>query len=134
MPEPERIHGTPSARAWTRLRLRVPAPLAAVLLAVILAPTACADGGGGFGGVEVPDRETFVATYVDLRVAALTAPGDTLGEEVRTRILAEHGVTEEQLLAFVERHGEDLQFMRGVWDEVETRLDAIRPRAEDTAR
>lgn len=72
------------------------------------------------------DRETFIATYVDLRTAAIRAEDHELSDAERARILTRHGVTEEALLGFAAFHGEDVAFMRGVWDEVEARLDAVR--------
>lgn len=72
------------------------------------------------------DREAFIATYVDLRAAAIRAEDHRLSDELRSEILARHGVTEEGLLAFAEVHGGDVTFMRDVWDEVEERLDAAR--------
>jgi len=77
-------------------------------------------------GVTGMDRETFIATYVDLRTAVIRGDAHELSDADRARILAEHGVTEEEILAFPRVHGDDVAFMRGVWDEVESRLDAIR--------
>lgn len=100
-----------------------PAPLAAVLAAALLA-AACgrapSTAGGGL------DRETFVATYVELRAAAVRQGTAELSDAARTEVLTRMGVTEEELIAFVEAHGEDVDFMRAVWDEVEGRLEAIR--------
>src|SRR5688500_16662874 len=46
----------------------------------------------------VIDRETFIATYVDLRRAALQQPTRQLPDTARDRILAAHGVTSDQLM------------------------------------
>ena len=73
------------------------------------------------------DREVFVETYVALRVAQLRGSGgDPLPAEERARVLAERAVTEEELLAFVEAHGRDPQFMERLWQDVEARLEQIR--------
>jgi hypothetical protein len=72
------------------------------------------------------DRETFISTYVDLRTAAIRSRPDSLAPQARARILGDHGVTEDGLLQFVQAHGEDVSYMRDVWDDVEKRLDSVR--------
>ena len=72
------------------------------------------------------DRETFIATYVDLRTAVIRGESHELSDQERARILSAHGVTEADLTDFVDTHGEDVALMREVWDEVEARLDAVR--------
>lgn len=69
------------------------------------------------------DREVFIATYVDLRVAALDTDTAKVGTEEREEVLRRHGVTAEDLTTFAEVHATDLEFMRDVWNEVELRLD-----------
>ncbi len=66
-------------------------------------------------------REVFMGAYVDLRVAALSSGTTVLGS-VRDSILAVYGVTGEELLEFVDTHGEDVEFMRDLWAEIEGRL------------
>ena len=66
-------------------------------------------------------REVFMGAYVDLRVAALSSGTTVLGS-VRDSILAVYGVTGEELLEFVDIHGEDVEFMRDLWAEIEGRL------------
>jgi hypothetical protein len=72
------------------------------------------------------ETETFVATYVALREAALLAPGQELTDSSRAAVLDERGVTEADLLGFVEARGADVPFMQGVWAEVTRRLEARR--------
>lgn len=72
---------------------------------------------------EALDREAFVATYAALRLAALQSPSGVVSDRDRDRVLAEHGTSAEALLAFVERHGEDLVFMEEVWENAQ---EAIR--------
>lgn len=93
------------------------------VLACIALVTAC-----GTGEVEEPEtetipRETFVETYVALRKAARASETGEISTEERERVLAEHGVTEEDLLSFVEVHGRRIGFMSEVWSEVEERLE-----------
>lgn len=71
------------------------------------------------------DRETFIATYVELRVAAVRGGQSAIQDEQRADILQRHGVTEQSLFDFVSANGEDVDYMRQVWDEVERRLDAL---------
>ena len=81
---------------------------------------------------ETISREVFVETYVGLRVAQLRgAFGDPLPPEERERVLAENGVTEEELLTFAEVHGADVTFMERLWEDVERRFEEVR-NAPDT--
>jgi hypothetical protein len=86
-------------------------------LALLLVVGACGDA-----GPETIQRETFVATYVDLRRAALENPARQITPAKRDEVLSRHGVTEEDLYAFVEAHGRDVDYMAGVWSDVEARL------------
>lgn len=71
---------------------------------------------------ETISRETFVATFVELRRSALESETGRITDEERERILSEHGIREDDLLTFVEVHGGRIDFMRDVWTEVEARL------------
>lgn len=102
-------------RLYTVLRRRT-RPLAAAVLAWLL--TAC-----GGGVPQTIDRDLFIDTYVDLRMAALDADSAKLSDADRGEILTRHGVTEEDLLSFAEIHAAELEFMREVWNDVELRLD-----------
>jgi hypothetical protein len=79
---------------------------------------------------ETIDRELFIQTYVDLRVAALESDSQLLGDSERVDVLERNGVTAEALVRFAEVHGPDLEFMRDVWNDVELRMDALRPEPE----
>lgn len=92
---------------------------------VLLGATAAAVVLPGCGPEEeatIP-RETFVAAYVELRVAALERDDARVPDADRDRILAEHGVTAEDMVAFAEVRGRDPAFMRDVWAEIEERLN-----------
>jgi hypothetical protein len=96
------------------------------LLAVALLAPACTS--------ESPatiERETFVATYADLRVAALRTDSGWLSDAQRTDVLSRHGVTPEDLTTFADVHGPDLAFMRQLWNDVEVRMDSLRSPADD---
>jgi len=79
--------------------------------------------GGGPQGDTI-DREVFITTYVDLRIAALDTDSARVGESERDAILQQHGVTADDLTTFADVHGADLEYMRDVWAEVELRLDS----------
>ena len=48
-----------------------------------------------------------------------------LSDEERDEVLARHGVDAASLEAFVEAYGRELDFMNGVWSDVEQRLEAV---------
>ena len=103
----------------------------ALTIALLGLAAACSGGGQDAVPEDVIDRETFIATYVDLRDAAVRAPEFQASADQRAEILARHGVDGESLIRFAEAHGRDLDFMNAVWAEVETRLQAL---AEETSR
>ena len=84
------------------------------------------------GGEQAPEaagtipRGVFVGTYVELRMAALHSPGGRVSPEVRGEILEAKGVTEADLLDYVEIHGARVQFMVEVWAEIDDTLRALR--------
>ena len=93
------------------------------ILAALLAAAGCGDE----GPAATISREVFVETYVALRVAELSErTDDGIPAEARERVLAERGVTEDELLTFAEVHGSDVNFMEQLWDDVENRLEEIR--------
>lgn len=92
-----------------------------VLLAALLL---MANAGCGSSTPEgVIDRETFIEAYVELRVAALDTDTARIAASDREAVLAELGITEDDLVEFVEVHAADLEYMRDVWNEVEVRMD-----------
>lgn len=90
-----------------------------IILAALVVTAACSGGTNG----EAIDREVFIATYVDLRVAALETDSVRLADTQRTEILTRHGVTEAELVDFTRVHSAELEFMREVWNEIEVRMD-----------
>lgn len=104
------------------LRTRLASGLLACLFTVAVA--ACGRGKSArapAGGVAI-SREAFISTYVDLRLAALKDSAGVVTSAQRDRILSKHGVTSDDLLHFVEVHGEDVEFMQDVWNDVDTRI------------
>lgn len=78
------------------------------------------------------ERETFVATWVDLRRAAMASPDVPITPSERERILSEHGVTDQELLDFAEVHGGDVPYMAQVWEEVEARMGGTEAAGDST--
>ncbi len=71
---------------------------------------------------EVEERERFISAYVDLRIWSLRMRTTQIGDAVRDSLLSAHDVTEDDLLSFVDTHGTDVEFMRDVWNDIETRI------------
>ncbi len=103
-------------------------PVVAFAAACALSAAACDDSPASYDGPV--DWETFVATYVDLRLSALGTPTGVITDAERTRVLEKHGVTEDDLLGFADAWGADPAAMRGVWEDVQNRLRAAA--GEDT--
>lgn len=96
------------------------------LLAAVFATSLLACGEGDAAGPEaglIAD-EVFVSAYVELRAAALNHADREITDADRQAVLSEAGISEKDLVTFVEVHGRDVAYMRAVWDEVERQLDA----------
>ncbi len=78
------------------------------------------------------DMDRFVAAWVELRASTISAPDGILTDELRESALERAEVTEEQLLAFAEAHGEDLSYMQAVWDSVQAQMEARTLGASDS--
>jgi hypothetical protein len=69
------------------------------------------------------ERDNFVETIVELRHAAMETRGDTAAYEVRKQqILQANQVTEAELRDYVAHHGQDVEHMAEVWNDINTRL------------
>jgi hypothetical protein len=90
-----------------------------LLLACVLA-TGCSFPTPGEGSEDAIPRESFIKAYVELRVAALQAPGQEVTVQLRDGVLDGMELQESDLLDFVEVHGKDVQFMRRLWEEVDS--------------
>ncbi len=104
----------------------------ALLLTLFAVPllAGCRDSSEAIEGVIT--REQFVQAFSDLRVSALRSEGGEIALEERDRVLAELGLTPEDLIEFVEAHGRDLPFMQEVWEEVDHNLETRRNAASDS--
>jgi len=104
-----------------------------VLFCCVLTLAVCACEGIGRGTTPGLSRDAFIDVYVELRVAALRTEEGVLPDSARSRILADHRVTEDALHDFVDDRASDLAFMRDLWNTIEARLDSVPPVAvEDT--
>ena len=112
MPRPIRRKRRASSATWA-------------VLAAVLAACGTTDAPPVVEGVI--DRESFIQVYVDLRDAAVRSPGLTISDEARRDVLTRHGVEEDDLLAFVEAYGRDLDYMNELWAEIERRIEALPP-------
>ena len=92
-----------------------------------MALTLCGSCGGGATDVpeDTPGREEFIGAYLDLRTAALGLGTTDLGDEGRDSILSGYGVTAQDLLDFIDTHGQDVEFMRDLWTEIEGQLSEL---------
>lgn len=104
------------------IRPPVSIPVLAVALGLASLLVACEPDIPSSEGEAPVDRETFIETYVELRLEALKWDGGRLPEEERDRILRELGVTADDLRAFVQVHGRNVPFMADVWTDVEERM------------
>ncbi len=117
----------PRARISKRCRA-----LGHAALGVMLFGTAV--GCTGPSGVEgdTPDRETFIAIYVDLRIAAIDNSVQEIHPAERDSILEAYGVTADDMVAFAESYGRDVRFMTELWAEVEEMIkQRLEPDTQD---
>jgi hypothetical protein len=105
-------------------------PRVLILAALLLVVPGCGNTSSDAG--TVMPRETFIETYVDLRVAALRSADAVLTDSARAEILARRGVSEDELIDFVTVRGTELDFMRDLWNEIEMRMDSVPPIPADS--
>ena len=120
---PRYTHRPPRARNARRSRALGPTALGIVLLGAVV-------GCSGPSGIEdsATDRETFIAVYVDLRIAAMDNRAQKIHPTERDSILEAYGVDADGLVAFADSHGRDIPYMTELWAEVEELINqAIKP-------
>ena len=96
------------------------------LVFVTLLLVSCSDGAQEEAAQETISREAFAKAYIHLRMTALQAEGQEMTLSNRNQVLDSLGLEEEDLIHFVEVHGTDVQFMRNLWEEIDSILDARR--------
>ena len=92
-------------------------------LGLLLSSLACGGSQSNLPAGDLIEPEDFIATYVDLRAAALITEDGQVTEVGRSEVLDHHGISEEDLISFAETYGEDLTFMQEIWNEIELRLE-----------
>ena len=92
-------------------------------LGLLLSSLACEGSQSNLPAGDLIEPEDFIATYVDLRAAALITEDGQVTEVGRSEVLDRHGISEEELISFAEAYGEDLTFMQKIWNEIELRLE-----------
>ncbi|MCJ7629304.1 MAG: hypothetical protein MUO50_13070 [Longimicrobiales bacterium] len=107
-------------------------PVFILIAAVLLSAAACDGTSSDPRPKEAISRETFVQAYYQLRSEGLRSPDSEITLVARDRILNDLGVTEEDLLNFVDVWGNDGEVMQGIWQEVDSLgRESRRSRAED---
>lgn len=123
----------PPSRPHRRRISRRRAPRHSLLLLTLCAAPLLAGCGDPDEEIEgIITREEFVQAYSELRVSALREEGGDIALEDRDRILAELGLTPQDLMDFVEVHGRDMDYMQEVWEEVDNNLETRRNAASDS--
>ena len=97
--------------------------LCLLTLGLLLSSLACGGSQSNLPAGDLIEPEDFIATYVDLRAAALITEDGQVTEVGRSEVLDHHGISEEDLISFAEAYGEDLTFMQEIWNEIELRLE-----------
>lgn len=95
----------------------------AVVLGLAWTMTGCRSDAESAEGIS---RDAFVAVYFDLRMAAIEESDLEIVPEERDRILAEHGLTEESLLGFIDSHVDRPTYMDSLWIEIQSKIDSAR--------
>lgn len=113
-------------RLFLRRLRSLPLKLSRSLVFVTLLLVSCSDGAQEEAAQETISREAFAKAYIDLRMNALQAEGQEMTLAMRNQVLDSLGLEEEDLIHFVEVHGTDVQFMRNLWEEIDSILDARR--------
>jgi hypothetical protein len=66
--------------------------------------------------------ETFIDVMVALRTSPLLDSSGYLPPGASERILAEHGVSPDDMRGFVEVHGTDVPLMTDIWSAIDARI------------
>lgn len=117
-------HGGPLTRLDMSLHLTARdaanrARFRALLLAsVLVVLSACGEPTTGSRAAETIDRDVFIATVVDLRLAAYEHLDGEGWEAARDSVLEHHGVEADDLVRFAEAHGTRIESMIEVWDSI----------------
>ncbi len=78
--------------------------------------------GSGFQGL---DPEVYVEIMGQLSYAESRYLDEDRADSARVAILNDLGVTGEDLVAFSEHYGEDLDVMRSLWEKIQALVDSL---------
>ena len=67
-------------------------------------------------------REDYIDLYVEILQVADESPDSVTASERALAILAQRGVSEDDLLAFARNHADDPEYLVELWSEIEERL------------
>jgi len=79
----------------------------------------CSDVSGGL------DEETYVDVMARLSISRSHNVGTLADDSARASILAQFGLTGQELLDFAERFGDDVTRMDRLWDQIRDRVDSL---------
>lgn len=71
------------------------------------------------------DREVYIDAMARLTFADIVLFEEHQLDSARVAILTELGTTGEELVAFAERHGDDIAYMHEVWTRIRERVDSL---------
>jgi hypothetical protein len=103
-------------------------------LAYVILVAACGGQGDTATDATAPiSRDLFVQTYVELRMESFDNTPRVITDAEKDVILAERGITDEDLRHFIQVHGSDLPFMRDLWADIEAQiLSLLSPGSDST--
>jgi hypothetical protein len=101
---------------------RRPSAVVRTFVLILLSATGCTDPIPPSEPGEAIARELFVQVIVDLRTEALRRSSGYLPRGEHEATLERHGVTEEDLVGFIDAHARNVPYMSDVWTEVERRI------------
>jgi len=107
----------PDRIASERLIRRVLGPV--VLLLVAGWAAACDHEPAGL------DEDVYVEAVARLTLADLLLFEEERLDSARIAILEELGTSAGELVAFAERHGDDIAYMHGIWTRIRERVDSV---------
>jgi len=103
------------------MRVRVPGRVLGTswVLGTLLAFAACQNDSAP---ADLISRKQYIDIYVEILRVADESPDSVVASERALAVLARHGVSEDELIAFARNHMDDPRYMVEVWSEIEERL------------
>lgn len=79
------------------------------------------------------DEDVYVEAMTRLTYADILLFEEDRLDSARVAILEELGTSAEELVAFAERHGDDIAYMHGIWTRIRERVDSLENVSPDSA-